>query len=507
MSLGGSADIPTLDLIHRLPLGVLIFDAAGQLVSTNPCAERLLGHLFAAQTTRAALIESLGPGCVGLSSLRPGAKQLVHAGGLLLEISAQNLGDEAIMWLVVDKSEELRLRAQLAEHASLLAHSSEAFLVVGADGRVRYANAVSERLFRSKGGALIGMLLADHQRPAQEDFAPSEDPADQVRAKISFALAGDGAVRYNAWTQRSDGTEFPSEITMRPYRMSNELVLLTAVRDESRRLQHLQDLMEAKALAEAANRSKSAFMAITSHELRTPLASVIGFCDLLLLEHGKEEGELAQYLRLIKESSRSLLNIINDILDLSKIEAKTLEVQVEPIDPDHIVDLLAELWEQRASAKNVQIIRVPSTGRPGSFYSDPLRLRQVLDNLLSNALKFTDAGAIELHLDHHPDDIEITVRDSGPGIPPEYQSQLFRPFWQISDHHTRKEGGTGLGLYICRQITQLLGGTIKLIESSSNGCAFRVRLPRNIEGQTGMHRVISDFIFRGDRPETKTEPR
>jgi len=496
----GPLSIPTLDLIHRLPWGVLIFDAGGAVLSANQAAEKLIGHAFDQRMTRADLIHKLGPGCAVLTDLAPGQHQVVHAGGQLLEVSAQQLGNSALLWLVVDKSEELRLRAQLAEHASLLAHSSEAFLVIGSDGRVRYANPVAEHMLRAAAGALVGLTLADQQRPAQEDFAISDDPADQVRAKIAFALGGDGAVRYNAWTHRADGTEFPSEITLRPYRLSQDLVLLTAIRDESRRLQHLQDLMEAKALAEAANRSKSAFMAITSHELRTPLASVIGFCDLLLLDHGDAGGDLGHYLRLIKESSRSLLNIINDILDLSKIEAKTLEVKVEPLDPDYLLDLLAELWTARAKAKKIELKRLPSVGKPGSFYSDPLRLRQVLDNLLSNALKFTDSGSIELHLEHHQDDIEITVRDSGCGLPPESQNQLFRPFWQIADHHTRREGGTGLGLYICRQITNLLGGTIWLADSSENGTAFKVRLPRNIEGQTGLHRVISESIFKSTRP-------
>ncbi len=496
MSDEGPLSIPTLDLIHRLPLGVLIFDASGLLLSANQAAELLLGQVNAQRLTLKVIVERLGPACAVLTTLKPGDRHVVHAGGQLLEVSAQTIGTNALMWLVVDKSEELRLRAQLAEHASLLAHSSEAFLVIGSDGRVRYANPVAEHLFRAEPGALVGMSLSDNQRPAQEDFAPSEDPADQVRAKIAYALEGDGAVRYNAWTQRADSSEFPAEITLRPYRLSQDLVLLTAIRDESRRLQHLQDLMEAKALAEAANRSKSAFMAITSHELRTPLASVIGFCDLLLLDHGNVGGELGQYLRLIKESSRSLLNIINDILDLSKIEAKTLEVKVEPLDPDHLLDLLAELWAGRAAAKGVELKRVPSTGRPGSFYSDPLRLRQVLDNLLSNALKFTDEGSIEMHLEHLADHIEFTVRDSGCGLPLAAQDQLFRPFWQIADHHTRREGGTGLGLYICRQITNLLGGTIWLADSSENGTTFKVRLPRNIEGQTGLHRVISESIFR-----------
>jgi signal transduction histidine kinase len=500
MASGQGASILTLELIHRLPLGVLIFDAAGTLISSNQAADRMLGHTFEQGLGMTGMVERLGTGCAALATLQPGGRQMVLSGGLLLEVESQAIGDGTVLWLVDDKSEELRLRSQLAEQASLLAHGSEAFLVVDAVGQVRYANAVCERFQRAQPGSMVGSRLADLQRLTTETYDQTQDPGrGSIDEHLATACKSDGPVRYNVFMRRSDGTEFPAEVSLRPYRMSQEQVLLVTIRDESRRIQHLQDLMEAKATAEAANRAKSAFMAITSHELRTPLTSIIGFCDLLLLEHGGRAGDLAQYLRLIAESSRSLLNIITDILDLSKIEAKTLEVRVEPVDPDRLLDLIAELWQPRIAAKNLTLVRHPTAGPSRSFYSDPLRLRQVLDNLISNAVKFTTAGSIELFLENHDGDLEFRVSDCGPGISPADQSQLFRPFWQLSDHRTRKEGGTGLGLYICRQITQLLGGTIWLSRSDERGATFAVRLPRNLEGQTGLHRVITDSVFRAPK--------
>jgi PAS domain S-box-containing protein len=497
-------DVPTvlsLDLIHRLPLGILIFDRDGSLVSANQAAERLLGPVLDQGATMAVIVERLGLGCSGLTGLEPGQKVVVLAGGLLLEVEAQRMDSDARLWLIDDKSEELRLRSQLAEQASLLAHGNEAFLVVDQQGLIRYANAIFERDMRTQPGALVGQALLELQRGTSETYDATQDVAtDVLRERMAGVFKAGGPLRYNAWQRRADGTEYPVEVSMRPYRMSQEPVLLTTVRDESRRLQHVQDLMAAKAMAEAANRSKSAFLAITSHELRTPLTSIIGFCDLLLLEHGGKPGDLSHSLRLISESSRSLLRIINDILDLSKIEAKTLEIRVEPVDPDRVLDLLAELWQQRASAKQLRLVRQPSVGKPRPFYSDPLRLRQVLDNLLNNAVKFTQRGSIEIGLEHNDEDLVFTVTDSGSGVPETEQHQLFQPFWQMADATTRREGGTGLGLYICRQIAMLLGGTIWLARSDGSGTSFKIRLPRNIEGQTGLHRAFSTSVFKTPPP-------
>jgi PAS domain S-box-containing protein len=488
-----SAAFGPLDLAQRLPLGVVIFDTGGKVVSANPAATKLFGRPFAPGLSVAQLVAELGAPCAALAELAHGKRAVVLVGGHLLDVESQLIEGRGTLWLIDDKSEELRLRSQLAEEASLLAHSNEAFLVVDPSGAIRYGNAVCERDMGYDQGLLIGQSLLALQRACGDTFEdPQELTTDELRLRLNQVIKRGTVYRYNAWQKRRNGKEYPVEVSMRPYRMSQETVLLTTIRDESRRLQHLQDLVTAKAAAEAANRAKSAFLAITSHELRTPLTSIIGFCELLQLEYEKQPGNLTGFLKLIQESSQSLLNIINDILDLSKIEAKTMEIKVEPVDPDHLLDLLTALWTPRAAAKGLSLVRKPSTGSPQPFYSDPLRLRQVLDNLVNNAVKFTDKGTIEILLDHRPDDLVFTVHDTGMGIPTSVHGQLFQPFWQYADATTRAAGGTGLGLYICRQIAQLLGGTIWLDKSGGEGTAFKIRLPRNAQGQTGLHRAISD---------------
>jgi signal transduction histidine kinase len=161
------------------------------------------------------------------------------------------------------------------------------------------------------------------------------------------------------------------------------------------------------------------------------------------------------------------------------------------MDPDHLLDLLAELWTPRAHAKKLELARLPSTGAAHPFYSDPLRLRQVLENLINNAIKFTDSGKVEMQLEHTEDFLVFTISDTGPGIAEKEHARIFQPFWQVSDATTRSAGGTGLGLYICQQIVQLLGGKVWLDHSTDAGTAFKVRLPNNVQGQTGLHRSIS----------------
>jgi len=487
------------DLPQRLHVGIVVFSADGALAFANPAALALIEAAGQPGVTCEQVIAKLGPGGAGLAKLASGQRVVVVAGGHLLEVESQGAPDGGVLWLIEEKSEELRLRSQLAEEATLLAHGSEAFLVVDPHGIIRYANPVCENDMGCEPGTLVGACLFDLQRLSTEDFGADTgidsdealDGDDDHRARLREIAKGGAPHRYNAWQRRSDASEYPVEVSIRPYRMGNEMVLLTTLRNEQRRLQHIQDLMAARAAAEAANRAKSAFMAITSHELRTPLTSIIGFCGLLQLDYSDQGGNLSRFLKLIAESSQSLLNIINDVLDLAKIEAKTLEIKVEPVDADRLVDLIADLWQTRTASKHIALVRMPSVGRPGVFYSDPLRLRQILDNLLSNALKFTPKGSIELHLNHREHDIEVAVADTGIGIPPNAQSNLFQPFWQNADATTRTTGGTGLGLFICRQIAQLLGGTVWLERSGPTGTAFRVRLPRNVEGQTGLHRTIN----------------
>jgi PAS domain S-box-containing protein len=463
------------DLFDRLPMGVTVFDGHDRLTHANPVVGSLLGILPSQGESRATLIARLGTGMAVLLEARPGTRHVVPLQGRLIEVEVHPHADRGVMWLMLDKSSELRLRAQVTEEASFLAHNHESFMVVDQNGFVRYANPFCERERGYDTNGMIGRNLAQLERWCSPSYEDVRDVSgSEERARLSAVVKGSGALTYTAWHRRIDGSEMPVEVSMRPHRMSYETVVLVIARDDSRRLMHMQALVQAKAEAEAANRAKSAFLAITSHELRTPLTGIIGFCELLQLDLAANE-EAGRYLQLIAESSQSLLAIINDIVDLSKIEARTLEIRAASVDLRQLLARTAELWSKRAEAKGLTL-RHPQAGAV-SISTDPQRLRQMLDNLLSNAVKFTERGEIQLSMEVFGDGIEITVSDTGCGMADGQSERAFEAFWQASDPTTRAVGGNGLGLYICRSLAELLGGRVWVHASGKDGSVFKLRLP------------------------------
>jgi signal transduction histidine kinase len=173
------------------------------------------------------------------------------------------------------------------------------------------------------------------------------------------------------------------------------------------------------------------------------------------------------------------------------------------VDPDQVLDLLTRSWKERAAVRGIKFVRHPSTGTPTPCTGDPLRLRQMLDNLIGNALKFTEKGKVEVRLDYQADTIEFTISDSGCGIPGPQQDYLFQPFWQGADHHTRAAGGTGLGLYICQQLAGMIGGRVWLHASTPQGSSFKLRLPQVSTGKFNARVRISGVWAKTPRPEDK----
>jgi PAS domain S-box-containing protein len=498
-AIGAARSLPP-DLLERLPIGVVVFGAEDKVTHANPMAQLLLGAMPESREARPALVARLDAGCAELARVQPGTRQVVVAGGKLIEVEVHPTAAGGLMWLMQDKSSELRLRAQLTEEASFLAHSHEAFLVVDQNGFVRYANPFCEKERGYETNGLTGRNLAQIERwctPAYED--PREVSGSDLRARLQQVIKDGGPVTYNAWHRRLDGGEIPVEVSMRPHRMSYETVVLVIARDDSRRLMHLKALVQAKAEAEAANRAKSAFLAITSHELRTPLTGIMGFCELLQLELGSGNEDAARYLQLIAESSQSLLAIINDIVDLSKIEARTLELRTAAVDVDQAVDLTAQLWAKRAEAKGLKLARTATTGQARAITTDSLRLRQMLDNLLSNAVKFTEKGEIALAVIFTNEWVEITIADTGCGVPEEHNERIFQAFWQAADHTTRAVGGNGLGLYICKSLAELLGGRVWLHASSKDGSVFKLRLPISATMRVNARLLKSDVWIRTEK--------
>jgi len=232
---------------------------------------------------------------------------------------------------------------------------------------------------------------------------------------------------------------------------------------------------------EAAARLKSEFLANFSHEIRTPLNGILGYCDLLTREEGSRLTPHGRRdLNVIKSNARTLLSLINDILDLSKIEAGRIEVVKEPVDLAQLADECgATVREYLKGKEAVLTSNVAPEAR--LLFSDPLKLRQITLNLLSNAAKFTDTGEIALTAIARGREVIIEVEDTGIGIPPDQLPHIFDKFRQVDGSSTRKAGGTGLGLAIVRELTKVLGGTISVSSVLGRGSKFTIVLPDAID--------------------------
>ncbi len=366
----------------------------------------------------------------------------------------------------VTDSEHLRLQRE-----AILANASIG-IAVTRQGRFLLANRHFEQLYGWGAGELA-------EQPAGVVWVNDDDRAEVARLAGPVLAAGE-PLELERTARRKDGSTFVAHLRGHAVDPANpaEGGTVWIVEDVTERRQFELALARARDDAEAANRAKSAFLANTSHELRTPLNGIIGLARLAR-DPLTSDAHRRQHLDEIVESAQALAGIISDILDLSKIEAGKLLVETTTFDLGALLHTLQRTYATLAAAHGLGLTLDAGDEVAGPAVGDPLRVRQILSNYLSNAIKFTGSGSVALHARRVAGGplVRLEVRDTGPGIVADVRAQLFQPFTQGDQSTTRRYGGTGLGLSICRELATLMGGSVGVDSEPGAGSIFWAELP------------------------------
>jgi PAS domain S-box-containing protein len=356
--------------------------------------------------------------------------------------------------------------------AELVHNNPVAIVTLDPDHNVVSCNPAFEQLYGYREAEIIGRNL--------DELITTEETKSQAVAYTT--QAGDRAVQGIGQRRRRDGSLVDVEVLAVPVVVGGERVGMMGLYHD------VTELLAARRAAEAANAAKSQFLASMSHELRTPLNAIIGYSEMLQedAEDAGQEGFVAD-LQKIHAAGKHLLTLINDVLDLSKIEAGRMELYIESFDVREAVDDLVSTVQPLVT-RNANRLDVRFAGDPGEMEADQTRVRQVLLNLLSNACKFTEQGTITLEVQRTreargSDRISFRVRDTGIGMTPGQMSRLFEAFSQADESTASKYGGTGLGLAISRRFCRMMGGDVTVESEPGQGSTFTVSLPAVVSAQ------------------------
>ncbi len=477
-------------LFYSVPDPVLLVGPGGNILSANPEARRLIGDDLSQNGLPAGTCAWLTPLVATITSgrfrddagpLRIGAREY----SLSLAPMPRPIGDRGtpVGWVLRlhDITQRLQLQRALdAERdlqATLTETSFSGLIAIDDTGAYVFANAEAERI--------LGIRLAGKQRVSITDAEwqarePDGSEIANLGDLIDAMLRNKPVMRDRRLSilRRSDGMRRILSMNVTPLRLENRrnLHAVLSVADITEQYNHELHLHEAVARAEAASLAKSRFLANMSHEIRTPLNGVLGMAEVL--SHSVTGSEQKRMVATIRDSGELLLALLNDILDMSRIEAGKMTLEALPFDPQEVVARIDGLFWPQAEARGLAFEAMVPGGRLRLRIGDPLRLQQVLQNLVGNAIKFTPLGEVRLTAADLDDGaLSIEVRDTGIGMTAEQVARIFDEFEQADGSTTRRFGGSGLGMSILRHLVDAMGGSVAIDSAPGKGTLVRLHLP------------------------------
>ncbi len=476
--------------------GIVIHDF-GVIKDVNPSLCKMLGYEqsevlgrniveFISPQDRAAVAESMSKDSGRLLEItlinKDGTMFIAEVEGRSMGLVGSKLRMAAIRDISKRKQTEEALRDREIQMRSIMDTAYDAIVMINSDDCISFWNAAAERIFGYQSGDVLGKNLKEVIQPALNH---EEQMVDLMNLFTSCKEKPIGQI-LNLEAVRRDKTIVPIQLSLSAVKLSDGWHTIGIIRDSTEQKKNEEELINAKTVAEEATHAKSEFLANMSHEIRTPMNAVIGFSELLK----KTDMTVKQrdYINKIDASAKSLLGIINDILDFSKMEAGKLELEAVDFNLDDVINNVISMNSNKASEKNIELINNIESDVPYCLVGDPLRVGQVLLNLVNNAVKFTNEGhvLVEVSLVEIADQscrIRFAVSDTGIGLTNEQKDKLFSAFSQADTSVTRRFGGTGLGLTISKRLVEMMKGTISVESEFGRGSTFSFEIGLRLQSE------------------------
>jgi len=466
--------------IDNAPEGVFVVDETGRFIEVNESACLVSGYSrnehFNMSITDILYEESLDEGKFHLSKVVYGDKfkadlEIRCRNGSIrwVALEAVKLSDTRFLGFVKDITERKLAEEEITMLSQSLKSINECVSITDLENKIIFVNESFLKTYGYDLDELIGKNISL--------IGSQNNEIRKVNEILPTTIHGNW--QGELLQRKRDGSEFPIYLSTSTIKDKEKKVigLIGVAIDISARILAEKELIKAKEQAEESDRLKSAFLANMSHEVRTPLNSIIGFSELLADPYFEHE-QKNEFIQHIVTSGNNLLTIISDIMDISKIESGEIIIHKHQMDACKFISDIRDQFSFQAAAKNIELkLTLPETGEKTVLFTDSDRLGQIFNNLISNALKFTSKGSIEIGYQLRNKMVEFYVSDTGIGIPEQYQDKIFDRFRQVEEANTRTYGGNGLGLAISKNLVELMGGKIRVDSEPGKGSAFYFTIP------------------------------